>query len=594
MNALTEISWLHISDIHLDTGKGEWAQNAVLRDLVRDVEARAGATTGPDFVVLSGDLVWSGKRKQFEAVHEFLKALCEATSLPNNRIFCVPGNHDIDRVVQRYCYLGAQGALQSPQAVDEFLGDEVERAQLYERFAAYSTFARRYWDDDERTATPEGLGYVANFAVKDVLPLTIVGLNSSWLCGGDQDCKHILLGERQIIDALELAAEHDARLVLAVAHHPPDWLREFDQQAFDRRLATACDFFHHGHLHEPNVQSVSRASRQSCIMLAAGAGHASRHYGNSYSWVRLDIATSLCEVTTLEYVSSAGRFDARPEEVVPVVLRGEMPAGMAGVAACIQALGSPAAQHAHYLAALLCDGKVEVPVRFDKEVVLTRPELRESRNQTGPVDEFLAMRSLLRAFRSNVTLVDRVESLKDRIIGYADWLQEAARASPDLAALLVQQEKQSATLARAIDADPFQHTTQLLEAISSDRDWVSLEHCSRRQLGLPGFENVAKRFLAMALSQSEDPTKRDEALSLAVSLAEETDATRGDLALAASLLHQADRSEEAKQLVLRALAAQGPNGALLEIGNRLAMDLGDAELREQLEMSKQAALGKDV
>ncbi len=51
----------------------------------------------PDFVIITGDLAYSGKPEEYKAVHNFCDELLKASKLAQDRLYFVPGNHDVDR-----------------------------------------------------------------------------------------------------------------------------------------------------------------------------------------------------------------------------------------------------------------------------------------------------------------------------------------------------------------------------------------------------------------------------------------------------------------------------------------------------------------
>jgi predicted MPP superfamily phosphohydrolase len=300
--------WLHISDLHLRANIDTWGQNVVLRDTVRDIKTQLAHFPTIEFIVVSGDLAFSGRAEEYELVAAFLDDLRGVVGLERSRVFLVPGNHDINRTIQTTCYYGAKQLLTSPQMVEQFLGTELERQTLLQRLEAYFNFERRYCEHLLRTITDDGLGFVAPLNLSG-MPLCIVGLNSAWMCqGGDEDERQILVGDRLIINLVEMIRELSPRLVVGVMHHPPDWLRHFDQQALEERLLPACDFLLRGHLHEPNVHLASHISGHHCIAIAAGAGYAGRQFQNSYSIIRIDLADACCTVSHFLYETQSGRY----------------------------------------------------------------------------------------------------------------------------------------------------------------------------------------------------------------------------------------------------------------------------------------------
>ena len=250
---MRQISWLHISDIHMRT-RDRWQQEVVMRAMCEDIARRRGH--GPvDFILITGDLAFSGKSDEYEFVGEFFDELAEASGVPRERIFCIPGNHDIDRDRQRFCFQGARAALQNQSAVDSFLGSPADEdfASLLSRESNFRAFQRSYFATQERTATPDGLGYVSRLAIEGVR-FAVIGLDSAWIAeGGIEDHGRLLIGERQVIDAFNVAYDVDPspHVVVAMAHHPVHLLQDFDRRPIQTRIEGKCHFLHCGHLHNP-------------------------------------------------------------------------------------------------------------------------------------------------------------------------------------------------------------------------------------------------------------------------------------------------------------------------------------------------------
>jgi hypothetical protein len=190
-----QFSWLLVSDIHLRKTQDTWAQSVVLKDLVSSVTDRFGGGNGPAFVIVSGDLAFSGQPDEYELVVPFLDALAAPLKLNRRLVFPVSGNHDANRKTQTTCFAGARHILTSPQKVDEFLGADEERTTLLKRLASYKAFEAGYCAGQVREMTADGLAYVAPLQI-DEMPICVLGLQSSWMCGGDDDQNNLLVGDR--------------------------------------------------------------------------------------------------------------------------------------------------------------------------------------------------------------------------------------------------------------------------------------------------------------------------------------------------------------------------------------------------------------
>jgi len=197
-----------------------WSHDVVLRAMCDEIAGQRSEGTWADFILATGDLAFSGKADEYRLAGEFFDALSTASGVPKGRIFCVPGNHDVDRDRQTMCFRGARHVLQSTSHVDSFLTPGEDLEALLKRQENYRSFLESYFRGQDRTWTPEGLGYVSCVVIDDVR-LAIVGLNSAWLAeGGFSDHGKLLLGERQTIDALTLATKLDPHVVIANGPSP--------------------------------------------------------------------------------------------------------------------------------------------------------------------------------------------------------------------------------------------------------------------------------------------------------------------------------------------------------------------------------------
>lgn len=291
MNGLT---WLHLSDWHQ---KGRDFNRSVMRDaLLKDLRQRADIDLSlheVDFVVFSGDVAFQGKAEEFESARrELFDPVLEILGLTPDKLFIVPGNHDLSR---DHVNEMLPEALQSPftkeEDVQKWLTDEKRRDRALEPFEEFTRFVSGYTGQKPAAYANTWTGFIGNQTVG------IVCLNSSWMCGRNKGAKgevndygYLTLGEPQLHEAL--SAIQGADLRLAVLHHPFPWLASFDCNRVEERLKRECHFILHGHEHVPNFNLGHGLSGQ-CAVIPAGACYDRRtaadpRYSNAYNFVRLD------------------------------------------------------------------------------------------------------------------------------------------------------------------------------------------------------------------------------------------------------------------------------------------------------------------
>ncbi|WP_434514455.1 metallophosphoesterase [Dechloromonas sp. ARDL1] len=95
---MATLTILHLSDLHIS--EQLFADQKVILDaLFKDIEAEKNKGVAYDLVVFSGDLIAKGSYTDANrnlAENEFFAPLLKAASIKNDRLFMVPGNHDLE------------------------------------------------------------------------------------------------------------------------------------------------------------------------------------------------------------------------------------------------------------------------------------------------------------------------------------------------------------------------------------------------------------------------------------------------------------------------------------------------------------------
>ncbi len=304
MDAAQVITWLHLSDLHF-RDMHAYEADVVVKALLEDIGERIRVDgLQPDFIILSGDIAYAGQREEYAMAAGFLDDLLKIASLPKDRLFPVPGNHDVDRDAISDLAAGAAEVLRDRGSVNRLLNNGQDRALVLERFHNYQHFIGDYFHDDHLRFDRTNYFYVDEIEVEGRL-VAILGLNSAWLAGSDEDRQRLVLGERQVRAALD--AVEDADLRLAVMHHPFDWLRDFDRSDVEPLLCGKCDFVLHGHLHQIGLLQAQTPDTNAMI-IGAGTCYEKRDHSNSYNFVQLNLGTGHGKVYLRMYSDKRGGF----------------------------------------------------------------------------------------------------------------------------------------------------------------------------------------------------------------------------------------------------------------------------------------------
>jgi 3',5'-cyclic AMP phosphodiesterase CpdA len=573
------LTWLHVSDFHFTSATDGFSQTVACNALLEDVSVRAEEHGPISFILVSGDIAFSGRPAEYTRATEFMDELASCLSLAPSDFFFVPGNHDVNRNLHAFAQIGAKQALSSQQAVDLALGDRVRISDLAARQGAYRDFVEHFTDGQERTETPDGLGYVAKLQVEP-LTVAVVGLNSAWMCGTDAEEGTLIIGERQLIAAFELVREIDPQLVVAMTHHPLEWLTEWDQASCRARLLSAAHLLHRGHLHRADVTS---APHRKCLLVAAGSAHASRFHPNSYNLVSVDFAAGTCTVHEYRYRLEERLF--KPAAVIDAQceLGGQILGNRTEIAAALTSAAPDAAPYAGYMAALLLGEKEEIPLRIDEHIMFIAAGMARDSDpqQATPALEFLALRNLLRLHRAGVGLSERVAEQSARVEAFTTWLRDRADADEECRARVSE-----VTPREYAPPTGMMHTPALLQELQAREDWELLEVQARRVAAAsadPAVLRLARSMLAQALMHSDEAEKREQAAALADQLARDSLAAVEDYLLAAAAREVNGEPERSVTLTSEAIGRWPESTRLATYARGLSTRTGDHALRELID-----------
>ena len=311
---MTSVTWLHLSDWH--QGSKEFDREVVRDKLLDDLENRKDISSDlakVDFIIFSGDVANSAKLEEYQAAkEELIDPILKATGLTPDKLFIVPGNHDLDRDDLNDLPSELSKPLSSNSEIQKWLDDDRRRKILLGPFHAFSESITAITGQDN----PD-YAYVRMLPPIDGKEIALLGLNSAWMCGRHKDSKdrvdderYVLVGEPQIHRSLRQISKADVRI--AILHHPFEWLSKFDRDTIESRLMSETDFILRGHQHQPQV-SVMTSTLGNCVLIPAGASYNRRNvddlrYSNAYNFVHLDFNNGRCAVYMRCWSASLNRW----------------------------------------------------------------------------------------------------------------------------------------------------------------------------------------------------------------------------------------------------------------------------------------------
>ena len=266
----------------------------VLQELWKDLKLQVDALAGGiDFVVFTGDVAWHGKKEEYDwAAEHFFRPLLDQVGLSADRLFVVPGNHDLDLDVVDAIASKGVASLKTRAEVDRLLESDGTRRALLSPLSSYTDFLGTLYGS---CPTHKALDQPA-FFYNEMLELgdqivSMVGLNSAIFSGRNRDIDgeiddygKLWLGDYQLSEALRRVPE--GSLCIVIMHHPFAWLNDSDAQDAEPQISKTADFVLHGHWHRPHFKR-ELTSRGSTITIPTGSVFNESKWLNGYTLVRL-------------------------------------------------------------------------------------------------------------------------------------------------------------------------------------------------------------------------------------------------------------------------------------------------------------------
>lgn len=282
---------LHISDIHFKSPDclDAWTDpdSAIRTRMMRDLTEQVQILGSVDAILICGDIAYKAAPDEYKSALSWIQQLSQISGCPKERIFVVPGNHDVDRATIKGSIpiKNAHHAIASTELgnrekkLREQLRDDATGQLLLQAHAAYNEFAARFgcqiW--------PTKPFWHQDISLDDGVSLRLYGLTSTLLSGreGEDDKERDLyLSPLQtVLDPVPNT------LNLVLVHHPVDWLADGDP--VDEALTTRAAFHLFGHKHKQRL-----VREHSYVRFASAAVNPSRDeqpYDPGYNLIRLSV-----------------------------------------------------------------------------------------------------------------------------------------------------------------------------------------------------------------------------------------------------------------------------------------------------------------
>jgi predicted MPP superfamily phosphohydrolase len=302
---------LHLSDIHFGRNykcyglKDEFdKKEVILSDLIECIK-NVDKEFKVEHIVVTGDIAWYGKRKEFEEAMGWFKLLLNATGLSGKDItFCV-GNHDVNR---NYSSIDIKYNNSTIKEID----DAYDYSQVHKYEASiydYNWFCENIGVEPFIYPRGNNIEYSYSLGYKDIkFPsgsiIRLIAFNTallSYLPNISED--KMWIGQNQIRDLIKygiIPINEDIHYSIALLHHAERFLHPNEICEYDGRTATMTllkdnvDLILCGHT-ETGGKPVLQKQLGGGMVLTAGATYYSDTHPNAFSMLHVpDNKKDLC------------------------------------------------------------------------------------------------------------------------------------------------------------------------------------------------------------------------------------------------------------------------------------------------------------
>lgn len=310
---------LQLSDIHLNHENKSDLKDYYIEALLTDLTVFHN-NTPIDVILITGDLIDKGGEsfpdgtdvyKVFK--EEIIAPIAKNLNISDERIFFIPGNHDVERrliVEESEFFLGEK---LNPELAnkrceafqEEFNNDNkrIKRFKDFEKLFHEKTPGYTY-SNNESLAIVETDGQKIGFAL----------VNDSWRCSSELRKEQHFIGYKQLLRARNLFNENKTDLNIAVFHHPLNAINDNERDEIKAILKTKnfdIAIFGHSHRHEADhlISSVGGYLSINGRSAFSQPKEQSSLYQPGYNILDINPSTRSYTITARKYISNGYRFD---------------------------------------------------------------------------------------------------------------------------------------------------------------------------------------------------------------------------------------------------------------------------------------------
>lgn len=251
--------WLQVSDLHSICKN---ISTLIMKeDLLREIEI-LHKEEHFSFLLITGDL--SDKNTGYEEAEKFINEIIKKINVPLNRVFIVPGNHDVNRNIPKN-----RAEVAKSKWEEKNLGDK-ELNFIKKLIDGQSEFFLTYENVLKRKYPVDDLHFVER--IND--DIAIINLNTAWMCyDSNNESSKLHIGLKKVFECFNSSKLNNSKVKIVIGHHRIKDLKPAVGNALKSLFrSNDVDFYLSGHCHNASAEydSINNVEFCSCSQGRAG------------------------------------------------------------------------------------------------------------------------------------------------------------------------------------------------------------------------------------------------------------------------------------------------------------------------------------
>lgn len=232
--------WLHLSDLHsISSG----IRTAIMREALIDELKYISQQKRFDFIVITGDI--SDKNTGYNDARILICKIIDALNVPSEKVFIIPGNHDLNRSVPD----DREEIVKKAWEIELL---DAEENKYYNMLAtAQNDFFKTYEDILGRKYPTEKIHFAES--VDD--NISIIHLNTAWMCyDSENESGKLHVGLKSLFECLSELELKSKPIKIALGHHRISDFKDSVEAHLKSLFKTMdIDLYLGGHCHNSTV-----------------------------------------------------------------------------------------------------------------------------------------------------------------------------------------------------------------------------------------------------------------------------------------------------------------------------------------------------